>query len=80
MRKRTRVSGELRQAIERARERGTSRYALWKLTGVLQSQLCAFAKGREGLSLDAADKIAEALKLRLVSDAPPRTRKKGARR
>jgi plasmid maintenance system antidote protein VapI len=72
MRKQTRISGELRQAIERARERGTSRYALWKLTGVGQPQLSAFVKQRESLSLDAADRIAEALGLRLVEDARPR--------
>lgn len=74
-----RISGGLRKAIERARKRGLSRYRLWQLTGVGQPSLSAFAKDREGLSLDAADKIAEVLKLRIVEDARRRPAKKARR-
>jgi hypothetical protein len=55
------LSAQLREAI---RDCGRSRYALSKETGVDQSTLSKFMKGGS-LSLNAVDRLAEALKLEI---------------
>jgi transcriptional regulator with XRE-family HTH domain len=53
-----------------------SRYALAQESGVSQAQLSRFVSGERSLRLDSADRIAEALGLRLV----PSTKQKGSKR
>jgi len=57
------LSDTLRREIERSER---SRYALSRDTGINQSVLSRFVNGHTGLSLANADRLAEALGLRLV--------------
>lgn len=57
-----RPSVALKKAIENC---GISRYALAKRCGVSESALSRFKSGERGLSLDALDRLADALDLRL---------------
>jgi hypothetical protein len=59
------VSKVLRQAI---RDSGLTLYRISKDSGVQYMALYRFARGRTMLSLDAVDKLAEYLGLRLVRD------------
>ena len=43
-----------------------SRYALWQATGIDQASLSRFVQGKGGLSLEAVDKLVDALDLELV--------------
>ena len=54
---------QLRAAIK---EHELSRYALWQATGIDQASLSRFVQGKGGLSLEAVDKLVDALDLELV--------------
>ena len=43
-----------------------TRYRLWKETGIDQAQLARFVSGREGLSMDNLECLADALGLEIV--------------
>ncbi|MBI1900489.1 MAG: helix-turn-helix transcriptional regulator [Planctomycetia bacterium] len=58
-------------AVERSS--GLSRYEIWKRTGVDQATLSRFVNGERLLSLDAVDKLAEALGLEIVAHGPRRS-------
>ena len=66
-RKRTKVTDQLRRAIETADK---SRYALAQETGIDQATLSRFMNGKGGLSMDGWDLLAEALGLELVAKRP----------
>jgi hypothetical protein len=59
---------------EAIRASGTSRYAISKSTGIGQDHLCRFLQGKNGLSLENADKVLDCLGLEIVI-RPRRTRK-----
>ena len=61
--KRLKFSDQIRKAID---DSGTSRYAIWKETGIDQGALSHFMAGNRGLSMDSLDLIAEMLKLDIV--------------
>jgi len=46
---------------------GQSRYAIAKATSISQAHLCQFVKGTKGLSVEAAEVLAEHLGLELVA-------------
>ena len=54
---------QLKRAI---RDSGKSRYAISKLCGVQQSALSRLMSGKRSLSMEAAEKVADALGLELV--------------
>jgi len=64
MSKPTRISDQLRQAVEAAE---ISRYAISRRTGIAQSILSRFVNRGAGLSLENIDKLGECLGLRVVS-------------
>jgi transcriptional regulator with XRE-family HTH domain len=59
----SRLFDQLREAIEASPK---SRYAISKESGVSQSQLSQFLDGTKGLSIDAAERVAEALGLEVA--------------
>jgi transcriptional regulator with XRE-family HTH domain len=61
--KRTKVTDQLRRAIETADK---SRYALFQETGIDQATLSRFMHGKGSLSAEGIDLLAEALGLELV--------------
>lgn len=63
--KRKSLSDQLRQIIE---DGPMTRYRLSKEAAVDASQLCRFIQGTGRLTTDSLDRIAAALKLRLVVD------------
>ncbi|OHB82348.1 MAG: hypothetical protein A2V98_05815 [Planctomycetes bacterium RBG_16_64_12] len=75
-RKRTKVTDQLRRAIETADK---SRYALAQETGIDQATLSRFMHGKGGLSLAGWDLLAEALGLELVARRPAKRRAKKGR-
>lgn len=58
------LSDQLRRAIVAS---GMSRYAIWKATGIDQSTLSKFMRGKGGLSVEGLDKLAACLGLELVT-------------
>lgn len=58
------VSGQLRAAMKAA---AVSRYRIAKETGLEQSALSRFVRGKAGLDLSSVDKLAEYLGLELVA-------------
>lgn len=54
---------QIRRAIL---DSGLTRYALWQRSGVEQSALSRFLSGERTLSLEAVEKLAEALGLEIV--------------
>ena len=58
------LSDQLRKAIH---DSELSRYRLAKMTAIDESALAKFCNGTRGLSLDAIDRLAAALKLRLTT-------------
>ena len=71
MSSRTLFSDQVRRAI---RDAAITRYELSQRTGVDQSVLSRFIKGKSGISLDSLDLIAEVLDLRVVTK-PAKRRK-----
>jgi len=63
-RKPAKLSDQLRQAINTS---GKTRYRLWQETGIAQAVLSKFMHGKGGLSTDGWDKLAKALRLKLVA-------------
>jgi transcriptional regulator with XRE-family HTH domain len=59
----------IRAAILDAKKRGLSRYAISQLTGCPQSSFSAFVHGRQGISVELLDALADLLGLKLVVDA-----------
>jgi transcriptional regulator with XRE-family HTH domain len=59
---------QLRRAI---RDCGETRYSLAQRTGIAQSTMSRFATGNRGLSMEAIDRLFDALDLEIK----PRTRK-----
>ena len=57
------VSDQLRDLIDSC---GMTRYAIWKATGIEQSQLSRFMHGERGLSMTAIDALGELLDLEVV--------------
>jgi transcriptional regulator with XRE-family HTH domain len=64
--KRLSFSDELRQAVERS---GLSRYAIGAATGLDEGSLSKFMAGERGLRMESIDKLADLLRLHIVSDA-----------
>ena len=58
-------SDQLRRAID---ESGMSRYAICKLIKIHQSTMSKFMHGKGGMSMDALDRLAELLGLRIVAE------------
>jgi transcriptional regulator with XRE-family HTH domain len=65
--KRTKVTDQLRRAIETADK---SRYALAQETGIDQATLSRFMHGKGGLSIEGLDLLADAIGLELTPKAP----------
>ena len=67
------VADHLRQAIRRDEKRGLTRYQISKASGVSQTTLSLFmAEPDRQLRLDVAERLAEALDLRLRLTPPGR--------
>ena len=62
----------IREAIEAS---GKTRYAIWRETGISQSQLSLLMDGKRGLSIEALERLAECLGLEIV--IRPKSRRKG---
>ena len=78
-RRRRTFTDQIRQAVE---ECGTSRYAIWKATGLGQDCLCKFVGGA-GISIAHLDVLADFLGLNVTVDGPKpskQTRKPAARK
>ena len=60
------VSEQLRAAILAAAEAGVTRYRIAKETGLEQSGLSRFVRGKVGLDLSSVDKLATYLGLELA--------------
>ena len=71
-RKHVKLSDQIRKAI---RDCGTTRYAIFKATGIDQATLSRFVSGERGLPTKTLDVLAEFLGLRIVTDGPRRTAK-----
>jgi transcriptional regulator with XRE-family HTH domain len=67
------LTDQLRDAI---RQDGRSLNELGRLCGVDAARLSRFVRGERGLSLDAVDKIAAELRLRLVKGQPAKPKGK----
>jgi hypothetical protein len=57
------LADELRAAIRKSE---ISRYRLWQLTGIQQSHLSRFMKGEVSISLDNAERLADALNQKIT--------------
>ena len=57
------ILDDIRKAIQAGK---TSRYALAKQTGLSQAHLCQFMAGTKGLSVEAAERLAECLGLEIT--------------
>jgi hypothetical protein len=57
------IVNQMRKAIKNSEK---SRYAISKLTGVSQSQLCLFMSGKKGMSYDTFERVAGCLGLDMV--------------
>lgn len=66
------LTDQLRDAVRRSE---VTRYRLSQELGIDQAALSRFVSGERGLSLEAIDKLAAYLGLRLVSDRRPKGRK-----
>ena len=66
------VSEQLRAAIAAAGAAGVTRYRIAMETGVEQSALSRFARGKAGLDLSSVDKLAAYLGLELAYSADPK--------
>ena len=64
---------QIRDAIRRSKK---TRYRLSKETGIAESQLCHLMAGRKGVSVEALEKLADALGLEII--LRPRRKAKGA--
>jgi transcriptional regulator with XRE-family HTH domain len=71
------LTGQLRKAIQ---ESGQSLNQLSKTCGVHNTQLSRFMRGERDITLAAATRICEALRLRLTSAGPPAQPKKRPRK
>jgi hypothetical protein len=66
------LSDQVRQAIETC---GKTRYQIAKETGVDAATLCRFVQGRQGLSMESLDLVAECIGLGVVMEGrPPKPR------
>jgi len=61
MTKRKPIEDKLRTAMQRAEGKGVTRYRLAQASGVSQSTLSDFARGKTSLRLPQAEAVAEAL-------------------
>jgi len=66
------LTDQLREAVRRSE---VTRYRLSQELGIDQGALSRFVSGERGLSLEAIDKLAGYLGLRLVNDRRPKGRK-----
>jgi hypothetical protein len=62
------LKAQLRQAI---RDSGQSLNRLSALCGVGRDRLSRFVRGERGISMDAAERICDVLRLRLIAEGPP---------
>jgi hypothetical protein len=69
--------GDLKKAI---RSSGQSLTQLGRVCNVNPAQLSRFMRGERGLTLRAAGRICEALRLRLTSEGPPEQPRKSPRK
>jgi transcriptional regulator with XRE-family HTH domain len=67
MAKRVKLTDQIRKAIRRS---GVSRYKIWQETGIAQSTLSKFLEGQRGLNLESLDKLADYLRIDLISHGP----------
>jgi len=66
---------ELLSELKRAMaESGKTRYRLAKESGVAESALCRLVSGERGLSVEAAEKLADAMGLRVVLQPKEKTK------
>ena len=68
-RRRDKLTDQIRRAVD---ESGTSRYRLWKETGIDQAILSRFMARKAGMTLKSLDVLADALGLRIVADKSKR--------
>jgi transcriptional regulator with XRE-family HTH domain len=69
------VMSKILDAIREAIEKGdTSRYRIWKDLGLSESHLSKLMRGERGLSIEAAERLAEYLNLEIT--IRPKMRKK----
>lgn len=68
------IYDDIRRAILAS---GKSRYRLWQETGISQGQLSEFMAGTKGLSVEALEKLADCLGLRITVQPVKRTRTSG---
>jgi transcriptional regulator with XRE-family HTH domain len=61
------ISDQLHNAIQKS---GLTRYEISKQSGVDQAALSRFVNGKQSLTLDKVDKLADVLGLKLVSNPP----------
>ncbi|MEO0513589.1 MAG: helix-turn-helix domain-containing protein [Planctomycetota bacterium] len=69
----TRVLDTLKHAIEDSDE---SPAAIARAAGIARSQLSRLLSGERGLSLDCAERLADALGLEVIARPKPRTRRR----
>jgi transcriptional regulator with XRE-family HTH domain len=73
----SRIREEIVAAIRDAEERGITRYRIAMDSGVAQSQLSRLMSGEQGLKLETAEKLCEALGIRIDIKRRKRRSRKG---
>lgn len=68
----SRILEELREQIEASEK---TRYAISKETGIDQAQLSRFVNGRQGLGIDALERLCDCLEMEIVIRNKKRRRK-----
>ena len=69
------IYDEIRDAIEAS---SMTRYRIAKETGIGESQLCHFAAGKKGLSVESLETLADCLGLEITT-RPKREKRKNAK-
>ncbi len=60
------ITKQLLKAIRDGKKRGMTRYQIAKVSGVSQAQLTRLMQGKQLLRMDTAERIAEALELKII--------------
>ena len=67
------IEDQFRKAILQS---GMTRYRLSKLSGVTNSQLSLFVRGKRSLTLESAAKIAQVLEIELIQKKSTKTKRR----
>jgi transcriptional regulator with XRE-family HTH domain len=66
------ILSQIRRAIEASAK---SRYRIWKETGITQAQLSRLMHGKQGISIEALERLADCLGLEVI--IRPKRKRKG---